>query len=55
MCGCDAAVQWDTTGNQRAEGEDDADKNIGDWTFWNEDGSIDEESTGSYENGVKIR
>ena len=28
---------------------------VGNWRFWDDDGSIDEEKSGFYENGVKIR
>ncbi len=30
-------------------------KRVGDWKFWHDDGSIDEEQVGVYEDGVKIR
>ncbi|NRA97430.1 MAG: hypothetical protein HRU14_14610 [Planctomycetes bacterium] len=38
---------------KRAEGEYKNGKRDGDWTFWNESGSIDTEKSGIYEDGKK--
>ena len=48
-------TDWHTADQKESEGEWQNDHMVGPWTFWNEDGSIDEERTGFYENDVKIR
>ena len=46
---------WYGNGRKSSEGEFRDNFLAGDWTFWSQDGSIHEEETGFYENGVKIR
>ena len=48
-------TEWHSGGEKYSEGEYDDDQMAGNWRFWNDDGSIDQEQTGFYENGVKIR
>ncbi len=44
-------THWYESGQKQSEGTYEKRKRQGHWTFWNEDGSIDEASTGSYEDG----
>lgn len=46
---------WYSADQKESEGEWRNEFMVGPWTYWNEDGSIDEELTGFYENGVKVR
>ena len=49
-------IRWSyRTGEKVSEGERDDGESVGNWRFWNNDGSIDQEKTGFYEDGVKIR
>ncbi len=44
-------THWYESGQKQSEGTYEKRKRQGHWTFWNEDGSIDEERTGIYEEG----
>jgi ATP-dependent Clp protease ATP-binding subunit ClpC len=46
---------WYESGQKRCEGTFLHGKRHGEWTFWNEDGSIDEKCTGYYEQGKRNR
>ncbi len=44
-------THWYESGQKQSEGTYENRKRQGQWTFWNEDGSIDEDRTGVYEEG----
>ena len=44
-------THWYENGQKQSEGTYEKAKRWGHWTFWHEDGSIDEVSTGTYEDG----
>lgn len=47
-------VRWTRAGRKLEQGIYTDDKRTGPWTFWNEDGSVDRERSGVYENDVKV-
>jgi hypothetical protein len=49
-----AYVAWSRSGKKLEEGNYHVGKRNGPWTFWSEDGSIDEERSGVYQDDVKI-
>lgn len=48
------AEQWYPSGNPEWRGQYADGFRQGEWTFWNEDGSVDVERSGLYEQGKKI-
>lgn len=57
--GGDKSGIWSTwseeTGLKTSEGEWDGRAMVGHWTFWRADGSIDEDRSGRYESGRKVK
>jgi hypothetical protein len=49
------AVRWTREGQKLEEGSYRDGKREGEWTFWNEDGSIDLVRSGIYENDVRVQ
>ena len=49
------AIRWTRDGRKLEEGSYRDGKREGQWTFWNEDGSIDESRSGIYENDVRVQ
>jgi hypothetical protein len=49
------SVSWSRDGQKIEEGSYHNGKRDGEWTFWNEDGSIDPVRSGIYENDVRVQ
>jgi antitoxin component YwqK of YwqJK toxin-antitoxin module len=49
-----ASEQWHPGGQQEWSGEYADGLREGEWSFWLEDGSLDEERSGTYEDGKKL-
>ena len=47
-------IHWYENGQKSEEGKWKDGKRIGSWSFWNEDGSIDNEKSGIYKAGKKV-
>jgi antitoxin component YwqK of YwqJK toxin-antitoxin module len=48
------AERWYTNGTKMSEGRYEDNRMVGEWRFWNADGSEDTQRSGNYENGEKV-
>ncbi len=48
------AERWHTNGKKMSEGRYEGNRMVGEWRFWNADGSEDTQRSGTYEHGEKV-